>query len=57
MELVRSGLKAVLTMNRLEDILLNRKWTDFMDRLSLNPVTSELLRSLIALQERGTDII
>ena len=57
MELVRSGLKAVLTMNRLEDILLNRKWTDFMDRLSLNPVTSELLRSLIALQERGSDIM
>ena len=57
LELVRSGLKAVLTMNRLDEISVCRRWTEFMDRLTLNSATSEILSTLTLQQERGSDVL
>jgi hypothetical protein len=54
-ELVRSGLRAALVVNRLEDIALNRRWQDFMERLSKSPATSGLIEALVS-QERGSSL-
>ena len=32
-ELVRSGIRAVAAISNLEDIVSNRQWQDFIDRL------------------------
>jgi hypothetical protein len=44
-----------LVVNRLEDIALNRRWQDFMERLSKSPATSGLIEALVS-QERGSSL-
>ena len=57
LELVRSGLKAVIEINKLEDISLNRRWLEFTDRLtSPTSSTADIYRSLTLGLDRGLDM-
>lgn len=57
LELVRSGLKAVIEINKLEDISLNRRWLELTDRLtSPTSSTADIYRSLTLGLDRGLDM-
>ena len=57
LELIRSGLRAVLVVNRVEDMAQNRRWSDFVDRLSRRDApTAELLDALTVAHDRGAEI-
>jgi cullin-associated NEDD8-dissociated protein 1 len=55
LELIRSGLRAVLVVNRIEDIAQNRRWADFVEKISRKDVCGELLESLQAQDHRAVD--
>ena len=57
LELVRSGLKAVIEINKLEDVSLNRRWLELTDRLtSPTSSTADIYRSLSLGLDRGLDM-
>lgn len=58
LELIRSGLRAVMVVNRIEDISQNRRWADFVDRLSRkDSPTAGMLEALAAANtERGGEL-
>jgi len=37
-ELVRSAIKAITAINKIEDSQVNRKWTEFVESLRANPI-------------------
>lgn len=45
-EQIRSSLRVIVAINKIEEIGQNRKWVDFTSRLQKYPVTSELLIEL-----------
>jgi len=47
LEIVRSGLMAVIAINKIEDITTSRKWIDFIERLSKKEVIGDLMKGLI----------
>lgn len=47
MDLVRSGVRAVLAVNAIEDIgQINRKWGEFMEKTRKEEFTAEIVRAL-----------
>lgn len=47
LEIVRSGLLAVIAINKIEDISTSRKWIDFVDRLSKKEQIGDMFKTLI----------
>jgi cullin-associated NEDD8-dissociated protein 1 len=52
-ELVRSGLRAILAVNAVDDVCMNRAWIELMERLMKRENLVEMLEALR--KERGLD--